>query len=201
MMSENSDFLARWSRRKQEARRGGAAEDAKSPEPAPDAQEPSPDAGPEELTGEELAALPKVEDFTIDTDLAQFMRKGVPLAMQKAALRRMWVLDPAIRDFVSEAREYAYDWNVPGGVPGTGRLLDTDKVAEMVQRIIGRFDTPEAVPTPVESAESAAGVHHAEGTGPQASVNPEEPSGASDTAPDGALSRMPARRHGGAVPT
>jgi hypothetical protein len=199
-MSENSDFLARWSRRKQDARRAGTAEGAKSPEPAPDAREPSPDAGPEELTAEELAALPKVEDFTIDTDLAQFMRKGVPLAMQKAALRRMWVLDPAIRDFVSEAREYAYDWNVPGGVPGTGQLLDTDKVAEMVQRIIGRFDTPAEVPGPVEAAESTAGVDYAEGPGPQASVSPKGTSNTPDAPPDGA-SRTPPRRHGGAVPT
>ena len=32
----------------------------------------------------------------------------------------MWALDPKIRDYVGEARDYAYDWNTPGGVPGSG---------------------------------------------------------------------------------
>ena len=52
----------------------------------------------------------------------------------------MWSLDPAIRDYVGEAREYAYDWNVPGGVPGNGPLLPTDDVGAMLGRIFGESD-------------------------------------------------------------
>ncbi len=47
----------------------------------------------------------------------------------------MWSLDPGIRDFVSEAREYAYDWNTPGGVPGLGPLLPSDDVKAMLARL------------------------------------------------------------------
>src|SRR3546814_8539167 len=52
------------------------------------------------------------------------------------------MLDPAIRDFVGHARDYAYDWNTPGGVPGSGALQPED-VAAMVRRIFGDFE-PEA---------------------------------------------------------
>jgi hypothetical protein len=66
-----------------------------------------------------------------------FLRKGVPEPLRNAALRRMWSLDPNIRDFVSEAREYAYDWNTPGGVPGSGALPASEEVARMAARIVG----------------------------------------------------------------
>src|SRR5690349_9250496 len=116
------DFLSRWSRRKLEVQREGKAEPA-----APLAPEQAPaEEGEPELTPEEIAALPKIDEMTPDTDLTVFFRKGVREMLKKAALRRMWSLDPAIRDYVGEAREYAYDWNVPGGVPGNGPLLPTD---------------------------------------------------------------------------
>ncbi|MEQ1612029.1 MAG: DUF3306 domain-containing protein, partial [Hyphomicrobiaceae bacterium] len=46
-----------------------------------------------------------------------FLQKGVPDALQRMALRRMWSLDPAIRDFV-EVAENQWDFNAVGGVPG-----------------------------------------------------------------------------------
>jgi hypothetical protein len=49
----------------------------------------------------------------------------------------MWTLDPAIRDFVGHARDYAFDWNAEGGVPGTGPLGPGDDVTGMVRRILG----------------------------------------------------------------
>jgi hypothetical protein len=48
----------------------------------------------------------------------------------------MWSLDPKIRDFVGDAREYAYDWNAPGGVPGYGPLPTTDDILRMAARIV-----------------------------------------------------------------
>jgi hypothetical protein len=136
-MSEDRDgFLSRWSRRKIEVRR----EEAHPPTPAEPTEpipEPSEAADEPELTPEEIAALPKVEEMTAETDITVFLRKGVPELLRKAALRRMWSVDPAIRDYVSEAREYAYDWNVPGGVPGNGPLLPSDNVAAMLRRVFG----------------------------------------------------------------
>jgi hypothetical protein len=139
------DFLARWSRRKLERQR--AAEEVSPPLPAQETLPPATEAGgtktgsaapvEPELTAEEIAALPKIEDLTADSDIAVFLRKGVPEMLKNAALRRLWLLDPTIRDYVGEAREYAYDWNVPGGVPGNGPLLPSDDVEGMLRQIFG----------------------------------------------------------------
>src|SRR5690242_16074346 len=120
-------FLARWSRQKDEARRA-----ARMPE-TPDRQAPVEEAA---LTEEEIAALPKVEAITAETDISVFMRRGVPEGLRKAALRRAWMADPAIRDFVGHARDYDYDWNMPGGAPGC-ETLRADEAVAMARRVLG----------------------------------------------------------------
>lgn len=139
MSREGGDFLSRWSRRKLEVRQaepeaGLAPVDTSEPVDGPGPERAPDDPG---LTPEEIAALPKIDDLTPETDIRVFLQKGVPELLKNAALRRMWALDPAIRDYVSEAREYAYDWNVPGGVPGNGPLLPSDNVEEMLGQIFG----------------------------------------------------------------
>ena len=145
-MSEG--FLSRWSRRKREAPADETAPSS-APSGVPEAAEPEAEAAAggraaeAEITPEELALLPSLDDLTAETDIAAFLRRGVPRALRDAALRRAWALDPKIRDFVCEAREYAYDWNVPGGVPGSGDLLPTDDVPGMIRQIFGEAP-PEA---------------------------------------------------------
>lgn len=147
-------ILSRWARRKEAVR---AAERAVAqptkPENRPSASvdedglERPVEASPEEADAlaEAIASLPRIEDLTAETDLAPFLRAGIPSMLRNAALRRMWSVDPAIRDFVSEAREYAYDWNTPGGVPGLGPMLPTDDVKAMVERIMsGHAPAPQA---------------------------------------------------------
>ena len=51
--------------------------------------------------------------------------------------RKSWALDPAIRNYVNPALEYAYDWNAPGGVPGGGELGAGVDVARLVSQIMG----------------------------------------------------------------
>ena len=132
---EDRNFLARWSQRKREA-----AKEAEQQQPvAPAAATPAPVAEPEEEDFD-LSLLPSLEEMTPSTDLTLFFKKGVPEALRNAALRKMWALDPAIRDYRSEALDYAYDWNVPGGVPGGGDLPEGFDSSEMVARIFG--DTP-----------------------------------------------------------
>jgi hypothetical protein len=171
-MSE--DFFSRWSRRKRQARLEepprcpgvqGAEPDAAdaapqaAPEDAatapPDAAAAPPDAA---MTEEEIARLPTIDELTADTDISVFMRKGVPEGLRNAALRRMWSLDPSIRDYVSEAREYAYDWNVPGGVPGFGGALPpADEIERMAARIVGAVKEEPPIPehAPTAGAEAA----------------------------------------------
>lgn len=244
-MSEPSNFLARWSRRKREANRTEPAAKA-VPGPPPDPNRPPPVAalqpGPQEslalptvpadlpsLTEEELAALPKLDELTAETDMTLFLRPGVPEALRNAALRRGWMLDPNVRDYVCEAREYAYDWNLPGDVPGSGPLPPGLDVKAMAGRLFGNRRPP---PQPDESfgsgppagtasaAEDAASAGTASShecpsemtdsrssSGPDAAA-PDSPASASDNAcpetgaaADSAAPSEPLRRrHGGALP-
>jgi hypothetical protein len=127
-------FLARWSQRKQEA---------KQPEPKPDAPDEGADVAPGQITETaaepefDLSTLPKLEELTESTDITAFLRKGVPEHLRNAALQKSWALDPAIRNYVNPALEYAYDWNAPGGVPGGGELGAGVDVARLVSQIMG----------------------------------------------------------------
>ncbi len=85
----------------------------------------------------DLSSLPKLEDMTGATDITGFLRKGVPEHLRNAALRKSWALDPAIRNYVNPALEYAYDWNTPGGVPGTSEIGAGMDVARLVSQIMG----------------------------------------------------------------
>src|SRR5262249_11200039 len=94
-----------------------------------------------------LSKLPKLEDITEATDLTVFLSKGVPESLRNAALRKAWPLDPAIRNYVNPALDYAYDWNAPGGVPGGGELAPGTDIAKMVRPIMGGDPEPSAPQT------------------------------------------------------
>src|SRR4051812_39873838 len=125
-------FLSRWSQRKQEAKQpDGEA-------PAPDEDLPSAPLAESAAEPEfDLSSLPKLEDLTATTDITAFLRKGVPEHLRNAALRKSWALDPAIRNYVNPALDYAYDWNTPGGVPGNSEIGAGVDIARMVLQIMG----------------------------------------------------------------
>jgi hypothetical protein len=127
-------FLSRWSQRKQEARQPepdapGGESVASSESPAPQDNDVAPEF--------DLSTLPNLEELTGCSDMTAFLRKGVPEHLRNAALRKSWALDPAIRNYVNPALEYAYDWNAPGGVPGGGELGSGIDVARLVSQIMG----------------------------------------------------------------
>ncbi len=129
-------FLARWSQRKQEAKQPEPKPDDPSGETVASAGLPAPQS--EDVTPEfDLSTLPKLEELTGSTDITAFLRKGVPEHLRNAALQKSWALDPAIRNYVNPALEYAYDWNAPGGVPGGGELGAGVDVARLVSQIMG----------------------------------------------------------------
>src|SRR6185437_15845609 len=134
-MSEEQ-FLARWSRRKQQAKADHAEA---APEKAAEALElmPSDRAAAElipPVTG--LSSLPSIESIDAATDITAFLRKGIPQELSRAALRRAWSADPAIRDFVGLA-ENAWDFNDPNGMAGFGPLdYSAEQVDALVRRIV-----------------------------------------------------------------
>jgi hypothetical protein len=146
---DGKSFLSRWSQRKQEAKQPDR--DA----PAAEAEGPTGPVAERETEPEfDLSSLPKLEDLTATTDITAFLRKGVPESLRNAALRKSWALDPAIRNYVNPALDYAYDWNTPGGVPGSSEIGAGMDVARLVSQIMGGG---ESVGEPTGSAADPAG--------------------------------------------
>src|SRR5713226_645249 len=142
--SADKNFLARWSQRKREAKQPDR--DA----PTVNADAPSGPVAESDAAQEvDLSSLPKLEDMTATTDITAFLRKGVPEHLRNAALRKSWALDPVIRNYVNPALEYAYDWNTPGGVPGSSEIGAGMDVARLVSQIMG---TGESAAEPSVSA-------------------------------------------------
>ena len=99
-MSGDEQFLARWSRRKHEAKAGHAE---LAPDEAAEAQRSaSPDPAAEPVSSEmELsdlpADLPAIESIDAATDITAFLRKGIPQELSREALRRAWSTERAAR--------------------------------------------------------------------------------------------------------
>ena len=95
-MAERHDegFLARWSRRKQAAREAGT-----EPEPQHGApQGPTRAADADAAQGPDVAdrapALPDPSTLDASSDFSVFLGRDVPIETHRAALRRLWRLDP-----------------------------------------------------------------------------------------------------------
>ena len=148
-MTEAENPISRWSRLKL------AAEKARKIQPAAGA--PSPHAVETGAAGEKEAAaaslgtdasasrtfdpasLPPIDSIAAGTDIRAFLQSGVPAALARAALRRAWVSEPGIRDFIGIA-ENQWDFTDPTAIPGFGPLLETDAMPRLVAQALGTFD-------------------------------------------------------------
>jgi hypothetical protein len=160
-MSDSEDFLKRWSRRKRQV----AEAEGSSPEPArPERATPGDGEGEQEQdkqdkkekkiaavdpknaapeTAFDLKSLPSIESITATTDIRGFLAPGVPVELTRAALRRAWVADPKIRDFIGIA-ENQWDFTKSGGVPGSDLLAPTGDIGRMVAQIFGEKSPTES---------------------------------------------------------
>ncbi|MBV9531620.1 MAG: DUF3306 domain-containing protein [Bradyrhizobium sp.] len=140
-MSDNEEFLARWSRRKRQAKPDGQAE-PRSAEPLEmHGEAASGDKAAAPAEGEvDLLSLPPIDTIDAATDITAFLRKNIPQELTRAALRRAWTADPAIRDFVGLA-ENAWDFNDPHAMAGFGPLdCPQAALSEMAERIVGGIE-------------------------------------------------------------
>jgi len=159
----DEEFLARWSRRKREAK---AAVEAPPPTEPAETPDPAPSATAENPANAEvdLANLPPVESITAATDVTAFLRQGIPPELSRAALRRAWAADPAIRDFVGLA-ENAWDFNDPHAMPGFGPLdCSEEQLGALVDRIVGGVrgaadSLTTAIPEQKQASQSADSDH------------------------------------------
>lgn len=156
-------FLERWSRQKIEAERG-APETAAAREPTPDdaalPERPGGSANTAPVSKAEpefdLASLPSLNSITAATDIRAFLAPGVPNQLTRAALRRAWAVDPAIRDFVGLA-ENAWDFTAPDAIAGFGDLPPGYDVKKLVAHILGGREKETVTPSqPAEPRKTAA---------------------------------------------
>ena len=149
-MNDPENFLSRWARRKRDvaksdvspADREDAAADAPIAAPkrsaAPDPDDKIPNAVAEQKTDEpafDLASLPSLDSITGETDIRPFLAVGVPASLREAALKRMWMIDPHVREIVDLA-EYAWDFTKPG-VTGFDLSPPTGDIKRMIADIFG----------------------------------------------------------------
>lgn len=132
-MSEPEKFFDRWSRRKHKAADKPAPIEAKDAAvaSAPPAEAKAPAAEP----SFDPASLPPIESIMAESDVRAFLKPGVPPELTRAALRRAWSADPAIRDFIGLV-ENGWDFNDPNGIPGFGPIA-ADEVTRLLAQLVG----------------------------------------------------------------
>jgi hypothetical protein len=211
-MTDRENFLERWSRRKIEAERqtpDDAQEQAaaQTPEdrndetqddtqdetrasapstdpPAQPARSDKPPAPTDSKPGFDLASLPSLDSITAATDVRAFLAPGVPAELARAALRRAWAADPAIRDFKGLA-ENDWDFTDPKAMAGFSDLPGDFDVKKVIAEIFGEKDRttdstasaePEpALAAPAQQSEPPREFTSADETEPAAAEEPATP--------------------------
>jgi hypothetical protein len=161
---EAENFLRRWSQRKQAATT--RARGAGDPPDAAKTETSGPPGDTTETPADQPAfdpkTLPPIESITATSDIRAFLAPGVPEELSRAALRRAWASDPAIRDFIGIA-ENQWDFTKPDSVPGFGSLEMTPELRQLVARLVGGVPDAPAPQLPseqpsVQIVEASAGL-------------------------------------------
>jgi hypothetical protein len=150
-----AEFLSRWSHRKRRATalaesanaRGRSApsavdgdtakHNASRPREACGDVEPTGNAAGQTMPARDLANLVPLESIGAETDIRAFLAAGVPPELTRAALRRAWLSDPKIRNFVGLA-DYDWDFNTPGSMAGFGILDASEQIERELARLVRR---------------------------------------------------------------
>ncbi len=91
MARTDERFIGRWSRLKQKRRRREPGDVPKDESARPGPADGQPATGEEETAALDL---PDIETLDKDTDFTVFMKEGVPEALKRQALRKLWRSDP-----------------------------------------------------------------------------------------------------------
>jgi hypothetical protein len=185
-------FLERWSRNKIESER--EASDAPAEPRTTDVSLPDKPGVPERPAADvakapveaapksefDLASLPPLDSITAATDIRAFLGSGVPKELARAALRRAWSADPAIRDFKGLA-ENDWDFTDPTAMPGFGALPPGTDITKMVAKIFGEDEKPADAPANQPAGPSEA--HKADEITPSVTQAEAAPSAISEDDP------------------
>ena len=139
-MSNDTDFLARWSRRKHHAAidKIRQSKSENTPDDIVTGTSPTSLARGENRLPFDPASLPTIDSIGAESNIRAFLEAGVPDDLARAALRRVWSLDHTIRDFVGLS-ENSWDFNAPGAMAGFGPI-DGEEVGRLLTRLLGEPD-------------------------------------------------------------
>jgi hypothetical protein len=141
-MTEPDNFIQRWARLKRASDTPHEIETV-SANVGTTTADPRSEGAPDQPF--DPAILPSLESISADSDIGAFLQSGVPAELTRAALRRVWASDPAIRDFIGIA-ENQWDFNDPDGIPGFGPLPATDSAPPVLTQVPSKLEIiPEAV--------------------------------------------------------
>jgi hypothetical protein len=137
--SKRENFLTRWSSRKLANRAPPARQDAHSGRELRDSEndalaKTSKDGDGLDNPPFDVAQLPPLDSIGADTDITAFLHRDVPPDLTRAALRRAWTSDPAIKDFVGLV-ENGWDFNDPSAMSGFGPI-SAEEVARLAGKVI-----------------------------------------------------------------
>ena len=162
-MTAAENFLARWSRKKLDAAEEPAqpTTDTASAPPSPDDAADKPAGATADLPAPasnaakpaapafDPASLPSLDSIGAQTDIRGFLQPGVPAELARAALRRAWSSDPAIRDFKGLA-ENDWDFNDPNAMFGFGELGPDVDIKRMLAAVFGETPKEEIASLPAK---------------------------------------------------
>ncbi len=183
--SDDGDFLTRWSRRK----RGELPDQQETP-----AAEPAPAVAPEALSEDDgdpeiVARLPDIDSMDDSSDFTVFLQKGVPEALRRRALRKLWRVNPVLAN-LDGLNDYDEDYTQ---LSAWGRGMKT------AYRVGKGFvaDDADSPPAEAPASEAPAQLENPESAPPA----PDEPAGqpaapASTVAPAGAAVESPTQPPG-----
>lgn len=141
-MTEPDNFIQRWSRLKRQAdvqheidpsRNDFATEPGEIGSVWPETATAQPRIDVASGGPFDPAGLPSIGAITAHTDVRGFLQSHVPAELTRAALRKAWTSDPAIRDFIGIA-ENQWNFNDPNAIAGFGPLVIADnELANLTQ--------------------------------------------------------------------
>jgi Protein of unknown function (DUF3306) len=166
-VTETSNMFLRWARLKQEAKTAPRSEAVSTDL---ELAAPQPGSGAANNQPFDPASLPSIDTITAGTDIIAFLQSDVPAVLTRAALRRAWTSDPAIRDFIGIA-ENQWDFNDPNGIPGfgplgtmPGQVACLSQVSPSVKKmpdLLAEEMSPVAGDSKLGQSEQSAAVQHA----------------------------------------
>lgn len=112
MTGNEDNFISRWSKRKRavEKEETQAEENLAPDQETPEETVPAEDE--ESRANREAAEAVNIDELAYESDFSLFMRRGVPAALKKQAMRKLWTSNPILAN-LDGLNDYEEDFNNP----------------------------------------------------------------------------------------